>query len=63
VSPTSRKYVLDTQIFIDAFRDPTTIEAPAFSDWIAISSSSYGNSLMAFSTASASVRASTARFA
>jgi predicted nucleic acid-binding protein len=27
VSPTSRKYVLDTQIFIDAFRDPTTNEA------------------------------------
>jgi predicted nucleic acid-binding protein len=27
VSPTTRKYVLDTQIFIDAFRDPTSNEA------------------------------------
>jgi predicted nucleic acid-binding protein len=27
VSPTTRKYVLDTQIFIDAFRDPVANEA------------------------------------
>jgi predicted nucleic acid-binding protein len=27
VSPTARKYVLDTQIFIDAFRDPITNDA------------------------------------
>jgi len=27
VSPTTRKYVLDTQIFIDAFRDPMANEA------------------------------------